>query len=148
MARAAFISIIVLAIISGCERASSEKVQSRIDEGCQIVKVVDGDTVKAECPNGARGNLRLMGFDTPETRRPGCSLEKRLGLLAQSHLETVLIGARSIVPQTHGRDKYNRVLTQLYVDGTDIADIMVGAGLAVYYAGGKRINWCDKLATL
>ncbi len=91
------------------------------------------------------GNVRLVGFDTPETFRPGCAAEYALGVKAKKHLDHVLRDADTIVPEMHGVGKYKRPLVQLIVDGKDLADIMVSAGLAVPNHGEKRINWCERL---
>jgi len=111
---------------------------------CVVRDIVDGDTIKITCRN-SEGNARLIGFDTPETFRPGCPAEERLGQRAKQHLKSLLASATVIAPKVTGKDKYNRTLLQLTLDGADLADIMVSAGLAVYYDGGKRINWCKKL---
>ena len=36
----------------------------------QVVKVIDGDTVKIELPNGNEETVRLLLIDTPETVHP------------------------------------------------------------------------------
>ena len=46
---------------------------------CAVTDVVDGDTIKLACKEGRQGTVRLTGYDTPETFRPGCSAEKALG---------------------------------------------------------------------
>lgn len=111
---------------------------------CVVREIVDGDTIKLSCRDSA-GNARLVGFDTPETYRPGCPAEKWLGQRATGYLQSVLADATVIEPDVQGKDRYDRTLVQLTLDGTDLADMMVSAGLAVYYDGGKRINWCAKL---
>lgn len=78
--------------------------------------VVDGDTV-----NFAGQSIRLVGFDTPETYRAECASERRLGEAATDRL---------------------RDLARLMLDGRDVADIMVGEGLARRYSGGHRQSWC------
>lgn len=113
--------------------------------GCIIDDVIDGDTVHMSCEGGPNDNLRLMGFDTPETYRAKCATERALGLQAKQFLQQQIAKASSIIPQTHGRDRYQRLLARLYLDGVDVADIMIAAGLAVRYSGGTRINWCAKL---
>lgn len=111
---------------------------------CDIIRVVDGDTVKAIC-HGREQNLRLLGFDTPETFRSRCPDEKALGTVATNHLRKLIENAGEVLPVTGRPDKYRRLLTTLYIDGQDVAEIMIKAGLAVPYHGEKRINWCDKL---
>lgn len=113
--------------------------------GCELLRVVDGDTVAIRCA-GPELNARLTGYDTPETFRSGCAGEKALGERATRHLETILQTAGTIVPQLQGADRYKRLLIRLIVDGTPLEDRMIAAGLAVSYTGGKRIDWCRKIA--
>lgn len=147
-----FRALMLLGILGACSPPENDFlpssaiafIPSRDNPTCAIVRVVDGDTVDIACRT-SRGNARLVGFDTPETYRPGCTAEKRLGEAARTHLEKVLGNASTIDPQVKGRDKYDRSLVRLRIDGVDLAGIMVSAGYAVYYSGGQRIDWCAKL---
>lgn len=114
------------------------------DERCVVTRVVDGDTVRLRCGHVDR-SIRLTGFDTPETYRSKCLVEKRRGQKATRFLEAQLKDAQTITPRFLGTDKYNRGLVDLKLDGRPLKHIMVDAGLAVYYEGGKRINWCKQL---
>lgn len=111
---------------------------------CAITRVVDGDTIAVHCGTHA-GNVRLVGFDTPETHRPGCPQERMLGERAKRTLENVLRTATNISVTSHGRDKYRRALAALRLDGRALAEIMISKHLAVAYDGGRRIDWCRKL---
>ena len=109
---------------------------------CAVTRVVDGDTIKVACSE-SQGNVRLVGFDTPETYQPRCDAEKRLGQQAKGALEKLLRTAYQIDLKRTGIDKYGRVLARVYIDGVDIAKPMIAQGLAVPYDGGKRMNWCQ-----
>ena len=119
-------------------------IPTRDAPGCAVTRVVDGDTISVHCGTTA-GNVRLVGYDTPETYRPGCPEEKRLGEAATRALERELRKATRIRVEARGRDKYDRALASLWLDGKALADIMISKGLAVSYDGGKRINWCKRL---
>lgn len=102
------------------------------------IHVVDGDTIKV-----GTVNFRLMGFDTPETFQAKCTEEFKLGKSAQTYMHKVLTEAKTIELDIKGKDKYNRSLAILYVDGVDVATIMVENKLAVPYNGKtKRQSWC------
>ncbi len=100
--------------------------------------VVDGDTVNL------RGqSIRLVGFDTPETYRAQCASERSLGDAATDRLRELLARATSAkLVYLPRRDQYGRDLARLKLDGRDVADILVGEGLARRYAGGQRLSWC------
>lgn len=103
------------------------------------LKVVDGDTVTL------RGqSIRLVGFDTPETYRAQCVSERSLGDAATDRLRDLLARASSAeLVYLPRRDQYERDLARLMLDGRDVADIMVGEGLARRYSDGQRRSWCD-----
>ena len=80
----------------------------RTVDGRQIY-VVDGDTFHY----GAE-RIRLKGIDTPELSEPG-------GQAAKLRLEELLHnGLAHIVP--HGRDVYNRLVADGFVDGQNVAE--------------------------
>ena len=100
--------------------------------------VVDGDTVLL-----AGETIRLIGFDTPETYRAQCDAERAQGDAATERLRELLARASSArLAYQPRRDRYGRELARLMLDGRDVADIMVGEGLASRYSGGQRRSWC------
>nr|WP_242509526.1 thermonuclease family protein [Rhodovulum imhoffii] len=111
---------------------------------CKVTRVTDGDTLYLRC-NDFEGPVRLLDFDTPETHYARCPAEKALGDIATGFLRDRLSAAQTLHPTFEGQDKYGRQLVRLNLDGEALADIMIEAGLAVPYKGGKRINWCRKL---
>ncbi|MCI2398012.1 thermonuclease family protein [Aliiroseovarius subalbicans] len=124
-----------------------EKLDPRFDlsdGGCRVSYVYDGDTVELTC-GGNTQTARLVGFDTPETRDAKCAAEKALGDQATGRLRD-LVKSGVVTLKSQGHDKYGRVLTELAVDGRDVAETLVSEGLATSYRGGSRINWCERLA--
>lgn len=112
-------------------------------DGCRLGYVYDGDTVELKCPDGKR-TARLVGFDTPETKDPGCPEEKALGDKATARLRQIVKGA-DITMRHDGHDKYGRELVRLSADGRDVGDTLIREGLALAYRGGARVNWCERL---
>jgi endonuclease YncB( thermonuclease family) len=120
------------------------------------IRVIDGDTVAI---SGERANVRLVGFNTPETRSPACSAELQIGLSATSRLSALLRQAQTIEfrrvvcacrPGTQGTDRCNfgRQCGSLFVDGTDVGRTLISENLAVAYQCGRTScpprpgNWC------
>lgn len=100
--------------------------------------VVDGDTVRL-----AGQTVRLVGFDTPETYRAQCDAERARGNAATERLrELIDQAAAARLAYLPRRDQYGRDLARLMLDGQDVADLMVGEGLARRYSGGQRRSWC------
>lgn len=42
-----------------------------------------------------------------------------------------------------GLDRYGWGLARLILDGGDVADMMIQAGLARPYSGGRSVSWCE-----
>jgi len=114
------------------ETAAVENVAPR------SLTVVDGDTVRLDGQP-----IRLIGYDTPETYRAECDSERQRGDAATSRLRELLHSASSAqLAYLPRRDQYGRSLARLTLDDRDVADVMVGEGLARRYDGGQRGDWC------
>lgn len=124
------------AIQPGLPRASG----ARNDEGGivsgQQIRVIDGDTFDI---NGER--VRVAGIDAPETHPARCPREEALGLAATAKLAELLKG-RPLWISGNKADRYGRSVRTVRVGGEDVADAMIGSGLARNYHGEKRQAWC------
>ena len=99
-------------------------------------RIVDGDTIRV----GAE-EIRLTGFDTPETASAKCRSERRAGLAAK-HMLAELLYKRRLTLRRRGTDKYDRTLARGEIGGRDVADLMIESGHARRYVGGRRKGWC------
>ena len=151
-------------MVSPSERASNRTTSPTTSRSPQNVRtvnardihVIDGDTVTI---SGQSANVRLVGFNTPETRSPSCSAELKVGRRATARLKVLVSEARSIQfervacacrPGTEGTKKCNcgRQCGSLVVDGTDVGTTLIKERLAVRYLCGATScpprpgNWC------
>ena len=113
---------------------------------CRIQRVVDGDTLTLRCPDLRPVNVRLLGYDAPESYKPRCREEAIAGLRAKEALHGYVAQARNPVFHLHGVDRYGRPLMSVQFDGHDISDLMISEGYGVAYHGERRIDWCSRLA--
>jgi len=113
---------------------------------CQLIRVVDGDTVDVLIDVGfstfRKERVRLYGINAPESRTRNLE-EKKLGIAAKERLKEILKSfGKSFVIKTEidKKGKYGRILGQLYdLDYQNCAnDMMITEGHAVEYFGGKR----------
>lgn len=125
--------------------------------GSPILRAIDGDTI-AMGPGGTV--VRLVGFNAPETgRRAKCERERALGAVAKERLASLIAAGKtelriipcSCKPGTEGTEacNYGRACGILTVNNRDVADILIGEGLAVPYHCGTTScprlprPWCD-----
>lgn len=136
------LGLIALLIIGAPEVLGYLGVQIRGGTGCSVVRVIDGDTVRAYCPGRGLLSARLRGFDTPEVYSPQCVSEWWAGTKATWALRRRLWTAGEVKLILSGTDRYDRSLATLLVDGRNIAGVMIEAGHARAYSGGQRTGWC------
>ena len=113
----------------------------RQQAGCQITRVVDGDTVALLC-DGADDRGRMLGLDAPELSQPQCRREKRAAEAAKQALIAMIAAAQEVRVEVTGQDKYRRRLVRLWLDGQDASLRLIAMGHARPYEGGKRAGWC------
>ena len=116
---------------------------------CEIVKVVDGDTVDVNIDLGFntwlwKERIRLNGIDTPESRTRD-KVEKAFGLASKARLKELLpIGSLTVLKteiDKSGEDKkgkFGRILGDFIVDDRRATDILIEEGHAVAYFGGSK----------
>jgi len=116
---------------------------------CNVLKVVDGDTVDVDIDLGfgiwqKNERVRIMGIDTPESRTRD-KIEKKFGLAAKAKLKT-LLGKKAVLVTTinkKGEDmkgKFGRVLGDFLYDSKKVSEIMCREGHAVAYFGGAKAD--------
>jgi endonuclease YncB( thermonuclease family) len=105
--------------------------------------VLDGDTIRVY---HQQPNVRLVGFNAPETRRAECDAEAELGARATRRLRDLIRGDNldfiyvkcSCPPGTEGTFacNYGRDCGTLKVNGRDVGAILIEEGLAVPFVCG------------
>jgi endonuclease YncB( thermonuclease family) len=85
--------------------------------------------------------IRIMGLDAPEVHHR-CEAERALAERARARLAQLL--ADGFTVREHGRDRYNRVLAEVFdARGLNVASVLIAEGLARRYNGrGPRELWC------
>lgn len=110
-----------------------------------VISVYDGDTITVTIPDypriiGERIKVRIAGIDTPELT----SKDQATKELARTAKQTVVALVRSGQPVTLRnvrREKYFRILADVYVGEKSVADELIKLGLAKPYNGGKKPLW-------
>lgn len=102
-----------------------------------VVRVVDGDTIVVNV-NGTNETVRLIGIDTPETKKPNTPVQP-FGPEATEHMRALVAESGNTVqltfdPSQGERDRYQRLLAYAASStGKDFGEAQLAAGLAKEY---------------
>ena len=117
-------------------------------EGAIYIRNYDGDTITFNLPGlhpiiGKKINIRVNGIDTPEIRGK-CEKEIYDAKQAQQMVADILNDAEQIILKNMERGKYFRIAADVIVDGESLGDMLIEAGIAVRYDGGRKTHkWCE-----
>ena len=117
-------------------------------QGAVYARNYDGDTITFNLPGlhpiiGEKISIRVNGIDTPEIKGK-CEREKYNATQAKEMVADILKDAEIITLKNMERGKYFRIAADVIVDGENLADVLVEAGMAVKYDSGKKTHkWCE-----
>lgn len=110
---------------------------------CEVVKVIDGDTVDVDIDLGfgvwlRKERIRMYGIDTPESRTRDLE-EKKYGLAAKDFLTKWLsAGNITLKTQKDAEGKFGRILGELWYGDVNINRKMIEEHHAVEYMGQSK----------
>ena len=114
----------------------------------KVIKVYDGDTITiaSKLPYNDspiyRFSVRINGIDCPEMKSK-CIEEKEVAKLAKQFLEKKILN-KIVTLQNIQKEKYGRLLADVFLDDEKISDLLLNAKLAIVYSGGtkqKNFDW-------
>lgn len=137
------LSVAVVALVAAgvvCRRSATAPVpdgdQSRYhDRSFHVARVVDGDTLDIDAPDGAKDvtRIRLWGVDTPEIGHGGRE-GVHFGREAEEFARGTLAGRRVhvVLSPRRTRGKYGRLLAYVYLErgGTMFNELLLEKGYA------------------
>lgn len=117
---------ILIFVMSGCGaviRDEAERVSAT------VVRVVDGDTIRVSV-QGKEETIRLLLVDTPESVKPNHPVEP-FGLECSEFAKKTLSGKTvELEIGDPERDKYERLLAYVWIDGIMFNEMLLQEGLA------------------
>jgi endonuclease YncB( thermonuclease family) len=115
---------------------------------------VDGDTFDLQVKPFKNWSvplrIRLMNVNTPETRSPKCAREKELAKEATAFVKATMSKPGAVIELSTlgGYDEFNRYLATVTVDGEDLGEMLIDAGLARVWTekheGQSKMYWCNQ----
>ena len=99
-----------------------------------VVKVVDGDTLDVDCPDGKNNytRIRLWGVDTPETKKPNTPI-MYFGPEASEFTKKLTMGntVTLYLDSEKPRDRYDRILAYVQLpDKKYLNEVLISEGYA------------------
>ena len=124
-------AVVTVAVVPACSViASSIAHADPVAATATVLKVVDGDTVDIVDDVRGRLRIRLLGIDTPETKKPGYTVGC-WGPEASEFAKSTLLGQRVAFVTDPGQGMYDRFgRTLAYLDKADGWDYSVEAARA------------------
>ena len=117
------VSAALAVLLGACLPTSSA---TPAEEGWTVEWVIDGDTVDVRGPDGTEERVRVIGIDAPERAQCGyVEAADAMAELAEGREIDLVPGARD------DRDRYDRLLRYVDVDGTDAGLHLIEQGLAI-----------------
>jgi hypothetical protein len=116
--------------------ASTQAGLPRASSARNDIYVYDGDTFRM-----GTHDIRIANIDAPEVHDYGCASEFQLGTRATERLRALLASGTPKL-SGDGIDRYRRDLRTVQINGKDVGQTMIAAGLARNYDGKKRLPWC------
>ena len=122
---AIFLAVVAaLSLVTACDGKTPVRPSSSVLVG-RVVKVSDGDTITILDSSKTQHKIRLHGIDAPEKKQAFGNASRKFlaGLVAN----------REVRVAWSKRDRYQRILGTVFVDGKDANLEMLKAGMAWHY---------------
>lgn len=113
---------------------SAQVLGNEINQAYLVTKVIDGDTIDVAI-DGKKETVRLIGIDAPETFGSRKSLQC-FGEQSSAFARNLLTGKQVVLEkdETQGeRDKYQRLLRYIFLNGKNINQFMIEEGYSYEY---------------
>ncbi len=113
-----------------------------------VVKVYDGDTIHVDIKDwpdiiGHNIGVRVIGIDAPEMHDKNDEIKKE-AIKARDFVKARVDEAKVVHLKNIGRDKYFRILAEVWLDDVNLSDLMISKGLAKPYDGGTKDKWLEE----
>lgn len=91
----------------------------------RVVGVADGDTITVLAAGNVQEKIRVAGIDAPEKKQP-------FGQASKLSLSNLVYG-RPVTVEWRKRDRYRRIVGQVFVSGRDAGLEQIRTGMAWHY---------------
>lgn len=114
----------------------------------EVIRVVDGDTIVIDYGNSEE-KVRLIGVDTPESVHPDDARNTGYGELASAFTKEKLEGQWVALEfDVDERDRYDRLLAYVYLDGVMFNKTLLSSGYAAVATFPPNVKYVDDFVAL
>jgi micrococcal nuclease len=132
--------MMIMIILNGCAQHKSAAANQAM---VKVERTVDGDTIEIEL-NGKKEKVRLIGIDTPETKKPNTPV-MYYGKEASAYTNKRLYNQTiSLEWDVDRRDKYNRLLAYVWIDDELFNETLVKEGYARLSTFPPNVKYVDR----
>ncbi len=96
----------------------------------KVIRVADGDTITLLDSANKQYKVRLMGIVAPEKGQP-------FGRVSRESLSSMVAG-RNVYVHWHKRDRYGRLVGQVFAESHDVGLVQIERGMAWHYKAYER----------
>ncbi len=137
--------LFLLAAIGSCSHPVPAFSSDFGSKQATAIKNHDGDTITVSIPDwpsviGDKIEVRVLGVDTPEILGK-CADEKLKAGIAKEFTAN-FIKDKQVLLKNIQRDKYFRILADVYVGENSLSSELLKQGLARPYFGDTKSSWC------
>jgi micrococcal nuclease len=109
------VAVTISACTSGAPSSSADTTPGAVQANATVVALTDGDTISVRIIGGNKEKVRLIGIDTPETKKPDTPVQC-FGPEASAYTASLVPVGTKVRLERDGeaRDKYGRLLAYVY----------------------------------
>jgi len=138
-------SIFLVGIVSSCSHPAPAFSADFGSKQATAIKNHDGDTLTVSIPDwpsiiGDNITVRVLGVDTPEIL--GKCVDEKLKAGIAKEFTANFIKNNQVMLKNIQRDKYFRILADVYVGENSLSTELLKQGLARPYFGDAKSSWC------
>lgn len=128
-----------LLVLSACSVPQFAPIDPKADFSGRVVAVGDGDSITVVDDARREHRVRFFAIDAPE-------LNQAFGMQSKQHLSDLVYG-KTVTIEVHGRDRYERAVGKVTLDGLDINLEQIRSGFAWHYRQFEnQQSWPDRVA--
>ena len=140
------IALVALVILLGATGSGDAGAKLEGPVAAIVTRVIDGDTIEVRAQIWLEQEIlvkvRLAGVDAPELAAV-CEEARQRAQRSRDLLVQQVDGARVLLVRIRGDKYFGRVIGHVMTpNGEDLSALLLAAGLAVPYAGGRRAPMC------